>query len=324
MPPRDDTEATVSGSRAAHDRVLVLNPESGSGDHADRVRELAAAHDIEVLESERAGDPVRFARKRAPTADLLVACGGDGTLNEVVTGVYEADALSDTAVAVVPAGTGNNFAGNVGVESVEHAFEVVEDGRTREVDLGLANGHPYVNSCICGLTAEASGDTTSDMKASLGVLAYVVNTLQALREFDGMQLHVETGPESDREFVGDALFVLIGNGRRFPASGPTQAALEDGLQEVTVVEQASIGRLLGGRVVDKLFGEDAAAEIHRKTAAELDVTSLSGEEVNYSLDGEMIDTETLSVETLPGALTLRVGDGYEVAPDDTSGVTDRS
>jgi YegS/Rv2252/BmrU family lipid kinase len=303
-----------AGGRTGEKRVLILNPQSGSGDHAEQVHELAGEYGVEVVESEAAGDSLALARERAPEADLLAACGGDGTLNEVVRGAWEVDALDGTEVAVVPGGTGNNFAGNVGVDSIPHAFEVIEEGRTRAVDLGVANGRPFVNSCVCGLTADASGDTSSDLKASLGVLAYVVNTLQALRGFDGMRLHVETGPKSDREFVGDALFVLIGNGRRFPASGPTQADVEDGLQEVTVIENASVPRLLGDRVIDKLFGDEAAAEIHRKQAAELEVTPFDGEEVGFSLDGEMIESDGLSVRTEPGTVRLRVGEDYEVGP----------
>ncbi|PSQ39271.1 diacylglycerol kinase [Halobacteriales archaeon SW_5_70_135] len=307
-------ERGEAGGRSGEERVLILNPQSGNGDHAEQVHELAGEHDVEVVETEAAGDSLALARERAPEADLLAACGGDGTLNEVVRGAREVDALDGTELAVVPGGTGNNFAGNVGVDSIPHAFEVIEEGRTRAVDLGVANGRPFVNSCICGLTADASGDTSSGLKASLGAFAYVVNTLQALRGFDGMRLHVETGPKSDREFVGDALFVLIGNGRRFPASGPTQANVEDGLHEVTVIENASVPKLLGDRVIDKLFGDEAAAETHRKQAAELEVTSLDGEEVGFSLDGEMIESDGLSVWTESGAVRLRVGEGYEVDP----------
>lgn len=311
----DEGEDTRRGrADGGEERVLVLNPESGDGAHADTVRDLAAEHGFSVLETETAGDAVEFARERAPGADLLAACGGDGTLNEVVRGAREADALSDTVIAVVPGGTGNNFAGNVGVESVPHAFEVVETGRTRDLDLGVADDRPFVNSCICGLTADASGDTSSELKQSLGVLAYVVNTLQTLRGFDGMRLHVETGPRSDRSFVGDALFVLVGNGRRFPASGDTQADVEDGCLEVAVIENASVSKLVGDRIRDKLFGAEAATEIHRLRAAAIDVRSLDGTADGFSLDGEMVRTDALSVRTEAGALCMCVGEGYEVSP----------
>lgn len=328
----------AAGTRAADsddagtDRVLILNPTAGSADQSERIRELAAEAGIDVRESEEAGHAIDLAREAAAEAKeaagargatgaegeagdpLIVAAGGDGTVNEVVRGVVEADALDSVTLGVVPAGTGNNFAGNVGITGVEHAFEVLESGEVRTVDVGFADGRPFVNSCIGGLTAEASADTSSEAKSRLGVLAYVLATLRTAVEFDGLPLHIETVGSAEADWSGDAAFVLIGNGRRFPAEGRTQADVEDGLLDVTVIEDRPTFDLVGEAAKERLLGAESQ-NIVRFKARELSVSVLDAEPGTFSLDGEMVSAGALSVTVRERALDLHVGEGYEPHPD---------
>jgi diacylglycerol kinase family enzyme len=130
--------------------------------------------------------------------------------------VRDADRLDDVTLGVLPTGTGNDFADNVGIRGLDHAFSLVESGERRTLDVGLANERVFVNSCVGGLTAESSARTSRERKRRLGVLAYVLTTLSTARDFEGLTLHVSAGPERDPVWVGDALMLLIGNGRRFP------------------------------------------------------------------------------------------------------------
>ncbi|EMA44096.1 diacylglycerol/lipid kinase family protein [Halococcus saccharolyticus] len=306
----DGGHATDVGIEAS--RVLVLNPVSGSADHTERIHELAADHDFTVRETNEAGDAIDFAREAAD-ADLVAAAGGDGTIHEVVRGLYDADALDSTTVGVVPTGTGNNFAGNVGVDDVEEAFAVLETGDTRAIDLGIANGRPFVNSAIAGLTADASSETTADMKDSFGVLAYVMNTVQTAASFEGLTLDVETAADEE-SWRGEAAFVLIGNGRRFPVEGHTQADMEDGRFEVTIIENRPTGELVGEAAIRRLLGTDTS-NITRLDTTSLSVSVRDGEPGTFSLDGEMLSARDLDVETAREALSIRVGEGYEIDPE---------
>ncbi|WP_254522308.1 diacylglycerol/lipid kinase family protein [Natrinema caseinilyticum] len=302
----------------ADDRVLVLNPESGSGDHVDDVVEFGTEHGFEIRKTEQAGDAKRFADEAAPDAGLVAAAGGDGTVNAVVNGLAAADELETTTLAVVPTGTGNNFATNIGVQGVDHAFTVIEEGRRRSIDVGLANDRVFLNSCVGGITAEASSNTTPESKANLGVLAYVKTTLETMGSFDSLPLRVETEPgpngERTRAWEGRAMFVLIGNCRRFTGARTAQADVEDGLLEVTIVEDAAALNLLGGAAMQKLFGRDSDHIVRRRTPS-LAIESRR-DSVEYSLDGEMLETEILTVETNSRTLEIAVGDGYQPDPDD--------
>ncbi|QLG50906.1 diacylglycerol/lipid kinase family protein [Natrinema halophilum] len=300
------------------DRVLVLNPVSGSGDHVKEVVERGTEHGFEIRKTEEDGDASRLAREAAPDADLIAAAGGDGTLNGVVNGLAAAGELETTTLAVIPAGTGNNFATNIGIQGIGHAFTVIEAGRRRSIDVGIANDRIFLNSCIGGITAEASSKTTPESKANLGVLAYVKNTFETMGSFDSLPLRVETarGPngERTRAWEGRAMFVLIGNCRRFTGARTAQANVEDGLLEVTIVEDAAATDLLGDAAMQTLFGRDSNYIVRRR-APSLAIESRR-DSVEYSLDGEMLKTETLRIETISRSLRIAVGDDYQPDPDD--------
>lgn len=306
---------TTAGSSLRSDggtdaRELIYNPLSGSADHTDEIYDYADEYGVSVRETSESGDAIDLARES--DADYLGAAGGDGTVHEVVRGLHEADAFDSTVVGVVPTGTGNNFAGNIGVESIADGFEVLDGGETREIDLGIANGRPFVNSAIAGLTADASSETTSEMKDSLGVLAYVVNTVQTATDFDGLPLEIETAAGDDA-WSGDAAFILVGNGRRFPVEGRTQADMEDGRFEITVIEDRPTGQLVGEATLRRLLGSDTA-NITRLESSSLSISVREDDPGTFSLDGEMLSARELDIDVDASALSIRVGDGYDPDP----------
>lgn len=297
--------------------VVIVNPNSGDGDHAEAVRSRAELLEYDHRVTEEAGDTVTFAREAAEAgASTVVAAGGDGTVNEVLRGVDAADALDSVTVGVVPAGTGNSFAGNVGVRSIEHAFDVLENGRRRRIDLGRTGESLFANSCVAGLTAEASGDTSSDMKRRFGVLAYVVSTLRSVSEFEALPLSVDAyGADGETTaWAGDALMVLVGNARRFVRGDATQAAVEDGEFEVTVVEDVSTLDVMGEAVSSGLLAEDSE-HVERFRAPSLEISLRESDEIRFSLDGEILTRQSLTLHTDPATVEVAVGDEYEPDPE---------
>lgn len=293
-------------------RVMVRNPESGDGTDAERARELATETGIEVRDTGRPGDAVRIARSVAAEADQVLACGGDGTVNEVVSGVAAADALDDVELGVVPAGTGNDFAGNVGVGSVEDAIEVAQSGERRRLDLGFADGDVFVNSCMGGLIAVASEDTDDEAKARIGSLAYALQAVADARDYEGPTLEVRVGESHDPAWSGQAIVLLIGNGRRFLGGGRGQADLEDGLLEVVIVEEASALDYLADDALGRLLHRKPSHVTRLKTE-ELAVSTVEGR-MEFSLDGEVVERSTLDAVVREGAIRFRVGEAYQPDP----------
>ena len=297
--------------------VIILNPKSGTGDHTDAVTDRARVVDYRVEQTRAEGDGVDLAREAAEAgAEQIVAAGGDGTVNEVVRGIDKAGAFDRVTLGIVPVGTGNNFAGQLGITDLDTAFNVIEEGERRWIDLGEADGHAFVNSCVAGLTSDSSSKTDPEMKDRLGVVAYVVTTLQSMVEFDSMSLTVETEDGGDRSpaWRGDALAVLIGNGRRFAAGGDTQANMEDGLFEVTIVEDVSTLDLIREAVADQLLGGESDAIVRTRTPS-LRIEVHDPQSRQFSLDGEIIERDNLSVDIRPSTLSVAVGEGYQLDPD---------
>lgn len=306
--------------------MLVRNPESGDGRQSERARDIAESRGYDVRNSTSGDDARTLAREAAAEgAATIVACGGDGTLNAVVRGVDEAGKLDDVRLGVVPAGTGNDFADNVGIRGVDHAFEVVESGEERRIDIGSVRwtdgssdadaGAPdlFLNSCVCGLTAEASARTTPVAKRRFGVLAYVLSTLQRTRSFEGLELDVRAGADREPAWSGQALMLLVGNGRRFPGEGMQQANMEDGLLNVVVVEHAPALNYLRSGAADALLRRDASHLTCLKVP-HLVVDAATPRQ--FSLDGEMVEERHLVADCRPGAMRFAVGETYDPSPPD--------
>jgi diacylglycerol kinase (ATP) len=297
-------------------RRAIVNPQSGTGDHAEYVSRLLRGRGFEVRETAYAEHAVELAREagKAGVSELAVV-GGDGTVNEVLHGLLEAGAIGEVTLSVVPAGTANLLAGNVGVRDLRHGVEVADTGDVRSVDVGLADGEPFVVSCIAGLPADASTATSSDLKSRLGTLAFLVTGAQEALEFDGLSLSIE-GSAGDRttSWEGDAICVLVGNARRFVEEGG-QADMEDGLFDVAVVEQVPTGNLVAEAVRHRLLGEGSDSVTHF-TAAEVHIATSDGDDLTFSLDGELRRHDRVDIAVHDESLDLRVGPDYRPSPTD--------
>jgi len=309
-------------------RVLVRNPRSGDGKRSARAADLAADRGYDVRDSAASGDTYDLAREAvADGADLVAAAGGDGTLNDVVRGIDDEGALDDVTVGVVPAGTGNDFADNIGVRGVDHAFELLESGERRRLDLGsvdLPRGpgddhdddlppRPFLNSCVGGLTAESSARTSRESKRRLGVLAYVASTMAHTRSFEGLELDVTAGPDRDPVWEGTAAMLLVGNGRRFPGEARRQANMEDGKLNVVVVEDAPAYDYLARGALDKLLRRGASHLTRLKVES---LTVDAAEPREFSLDGELVERRHVELAARPRAMRFVVGPDYDRHPEE--------
>jgi diacylglycerol kinase family enzyme len=296
-------------------RRLILNPTSSDGSHTEYVPRMVEARGFDVVETRDPGDGVTLAREAIEegVAELAV-CGGDGTVNEALRGVAAAGALDEVTFGVVPSGTANLLAENVGVRGIDHGLEVIDTGEKRVVDVGLAGGVPFLVSCIAGLPADASVAASSDQKERFGTLAFLVSGAQQALEFEGLNLELEAvGEGAPDNWEGEALTVLVGNARRFVGEGGP-ADMEDGLFDVAVVEQMPASNLVAEAVAHRILGQDTEGVEHFR-ASELELRAPDGEPITFSRDGELAEHESLSLRVEPRTLTLRVGEDYDPHPD---------
>lgn len=305
---------TPATDREAESRRLIVNPTSGQGDHVERVRQLADEYGFAVRETAHAGHAIELAEAAAHDGvDLLGVCGGDGTVHEAVRGLVAADALAEVTLAVLPAGTANIVAADLGISGLREGFEVGVGGRTRRLDLGVAADEPFVMSAIAGLPAEASASASAEQKERFGTLAFVIEGLQETRQFDGLQVEIDASDrDEERVWSGEVLSLLIGNLRGFDASGRANA--EDGRLEVAIVEQMPTFEAVAEAIEQRLLDQETQ-HITTLTATELEIATLDDSAATFSLDGEIRQFDEVQVSVLPQVLDVRVGDSYTPNPE---------
>jgi len=186
---------------------LIFNPRARS-EKGGKARQFLMEHAnrFALYATNSGQEAVELARKFADDGEpVVIAAGGDGTLNAVVSGL----AGSRTALGVMPAGTMNVFARELGIDpnSLPKALEVIEKGLIREVDLFTANGSPFVQMAGVGFDAKVIEETKWESKKMLGPLAYL---LAAVKVLGGKPPELEiVTVEGHRE---SGVAVLCGNG----------------------------------------------------------------------------------------------------------------
>ncbi len=262
---------------------LIFNPRARSQkgsrtrqflmDHANRFALYATNTGEEAVELAR-----RFASEGEP---VVIAAGGDGTLNAVVSGL----AGSRTALGVMPAGTMNVFARELGIpaNSLPKAFEVIEQGLIREVDLFSANGAPFVQMAGVGFDAMVIEETRWESKKMLGPLAYLLAAVKVLGERPP-KIEVTTAEGLTETGVA----VLCGNGSLYGGQFKLfrNAANNDSKLDVIVFKEAGYRFVLDTLHGIALGGIDLAN--HTSYFQSECLTVRSERPVPVEIDGELL------------------------------------
>ena len=275
---------------AVRDVALVVNTSSRRGvdAFATAQRLLTDAGIAEVRGYEvHAGSelPAALEAALATAPQLLVVGGGDGTVGAAAGLV----AGERTRLGVLPVGTANDFARTLGIPSdLESAVRTLLTGKVVDVDLGRANGRPFLNVASVGLAGAVTERLTPRLKRRLGRLAYAVATVAAYRAHVPFAARLEF-PDGDHPAVvlDDLLQIAVGNGRHYGGGNtvsPT-ASIDDHLLDLYAIvrgrwhEHLSIARLLrDGRLVEH-------ERVHHLTARRVRVVTTPPLLVN--LDGEL-------------------------------------
>src|SRR6478672_5755586 len=164
---------------------IALVVHGARADRAD-VRHLISwvrdkGHLVEPLATFEAGQATSLAANAARRGvDVVAAAGGDGTVNEVVNGL---DGY-DVPLGIIPVGTANDFARQVGIPpDPDHAMDVILQRKPKRFDTASLNGRRFLNVSTGGVGAEATAETPATAKETLGPVAYAISGMRKLAEF---------------------------------------------------------------------------------------------------------------------------------------------
>ena len=298
---------------------LILNPNAGKADDADALRlAVHAEPNVELCDCEAPGHGRELAAEAAEQGyDLVIAAGGDGTVNEVVNGL--ARDFSASVLGVIPLGTGNDLARTLALpDDPVLAFHIALHGERRALDLIRVEGPDEIlyaaNVCAGGFTGDLDDAMTDDLKATWGPLSYLIGTAKALPDMSEYETLI-AWDGAELEHV-DAFNVVVANGRTAGGGRPAapRANPEDGLLDVVIVKECT-GVELAGLAARALAGDylDSEHVIFRR-ARRVRVESDPG--MWFNLDGEMHSNEPVTFECMPGALRMAIGPAYTPEPED--------
>ncbi|MDQ3068490.1 MAG: diacylglycerol kinase family lipid kinase [Acidobacteriota bacterium] len=286
---------------------IIINPVSGRGQQgsaeskASLARAVAAelGHDLDVAFTTRAGHGRELALAAlADGVDTIVAWGGDGTINEVAGAV----AGSEAAFGIVPAGSGDGFATTLSVErDPRAALRAALDGRIRALDVGDANGVPFLN--LAGIGFDARVAKRFNLLTRRGGLPYLLIGMHEGLTYRGQRytVHLDGEPYDLRAFL-----IVFANGQQYGNGAiiAPGALFDDGLLDALIVDaRPFVPQLWRAR---RLFmgREKAVAGVTRRAVRHAVVESDAPIEIH--LDGECGSAGLrLEIGVRPGALKLR-------------------
>lgn len=293
--------------------TVVCNERSGGGRAGRALPKItrrlhdalpdAELHVVKSTSFEQASDLLRTAALSARPGDVVCVVGGDGMAHLGLN----ACAHTDATFAIIPAGTGNDFARGVGIPgSIKESVEAIVRGKTRVVDLSLlTNGESsrFVGAVVSSGYDARVNRATNDINLRFGALSYGYIALRELAAFEPLSYRLVVDGEP-RELKAMMVAVcntgVFGGGMQIsPDANP-----EDGLLDVTVIHEASRGKLL--RLLPTVYSGKFVTNpvVERFTATTVEV---DGDGLFLMGDGEEMGDAPAKVESVPGALRVIVG-----------------
>ena len=307
MPRQDDGEV---GLAVLDVKVrIICNPGAGSvDDRASIHKQLDSYPGAEIHFTEGEGDAARLADEAGANGyELVLAAGGDGTLNEVINGL--APHIDKLQVGLIPLGTGNDFAKMLNLpDKVEDCIQVLKRGDTRAIDLVRVTSDRvryFLNVSAGGFSGTVNDKMTPEIKARWGPLAYLRCAAEALPELRAY--HTEITLDNATPLALDLYNVVIANGR-YVAGGTLiapEASIDDGLLDLILIPKNQGGNLALVAAQIAMGTHLTSDGVVFRRAAKVSIASDPG--MWFNVDGEVIGNDPAVFEVMPKALQFVAG-----------------
>jgi lipid kinase YegS len=286
-------------------RLIVNGKSAGDPDLREAVRQVRdGGQELDVRVTWEGGDATRYARQAARDGvDVVIAGGGDGTINEIVNGLLSEDTNSTSALGILPYGTANDFATSCGIQPGDPAAALrrIAEAVPTPIDVGQVNDRHFINVASGGFGAEVTAATPPQMKRTLGGVAY---PLMGLITASRMSPHHGKVTTPDGVDEGQMVLAAVGNGRQAGGGFPVcpKALLNDGLLDVMVIQDVSL--LEFGVLLNELMNMDAPenqhVSYHQLPWLEVEMER----ELHLNLDGEPLRGNRFRFGVLPERLNV--------------------
>lgn len=287
--------------------IFIFNPKAGEGKIKTSLTDIIdifnkGGYEVLVRATQCPKDAYQQAKLYADKVDLVVCSGGDGTLNEVVTGIMETG--SSVPIGYIPAGSTNDFANSLFMPKgmTEAASNIMEE-ELYHCDIGRFNRSTFAYVAAFGLFTDVAYKTDQDLKNILGHLAYLLEGVKRLFDIKSYRMRVET---DEMVIEDDFIFGMITNSRSvggFKKLTGKNVDMNDGLFEVTLIVRPKNALELQEIMTGLITEEDNSDLIHSFKTSRIYIQS--EEAVSWTLDGEFGGSiQRAEIENRHGALNL--------------------
>ena len=269
--------------------LFIVNPKSGKGSIRSKLLDIVdifvkAGFDLTLYISQSAGDARAKAKEVEGRYELVICSGGDGTLDEVISGMMECEKRS--AIGYIPCGSTNDFAHSLKIPtSMTKAAEHIAAWKEFPCDIGRFNDDYFVYIAAFGLFTDVSYETSQDVKNVLGHLAYILEGMKKLTEIKSYPMKVEA---EEMTVEGNFLFGMVTNSTSvggFRNITGKHVHLDDGVFEVTLIKTPQnileLNEIIQAVIAGKSENNKYFYQFRSKA-----VKFISGDPVAWTLDGE--------------------------------------
>jgi YegS/Rv2252/BmrU family lipid kinase len=283
--------------------IFIINPISGTQSKRQILRLIDErvnrdVFDYRVVRTEYAGHAVEIARQAAADhADLVVAIGGDGTINEVGRSLVH----TSTALGIIPCGSGNGLARHLHIPmDAKAAIDLINDYPTLRIDYGLINQRPFF--CTCGVGFDAFVSLKFADSGKRGLLTYLENTLHESLRYEPETYEIEDEEGSVRY---KAFLIACANASQYGNNAyiAPQASLTDGLMDITILEPFTVLDVpsLAFQLFNRTINRNSCIKTLR--AKKIKIHRQHGGVLHFDGDPVM-DGKDIEVELIPQGLTV--------------------
>lgn len=268
--------------------LLIVNPCAGKTKSRISAKDIIAKfsdkyYEFTSKETTCRGDATNIVKENADDHDLVVCCGGDGTLNETINGVM--DMPRRVPIGYVPSGTTCDLATTLGIPAeVNAATDIIQNGDINDYDIGLFNNRYFSYVASFGAFTKNSYSTPQKLKNKLGHAAYVLEAAKEIKDIHGIHMKVE---HDGGTVEGDFCFGSISNSASIAGMFKLReedVRLNDGIFEVFLVRKMNIFKLAKTILEVQKQVYDPNKVLYIRTS-KIRLTS-PNESVSWTLDGE--------------------------------------
>ena len=277
--------------------MLIINPTSGGEkalDYKDKLENKAKKYfeQVDTRITQKAQDATNFAEEASQEHyDAVLVFGGDGTVNEVISGIAERDYIPK--LAIIPGGTGNLITKLLEInQDIDGAIDELDFSSTNKIDIGKSNGHYFGYIFSIGSLPEAIHNVGIEDKTKFGVLAYAINTMKSVVTDQAFNITVET---ENGNYIGPASHVLVLLTNYF-ADKKIFDEDKDGYANILILKDASILTKLS--VIPDLLKGDVVVNENIEYIKARHIKISSDSELETDVDGDKSDDLPVEIKVL--------------------------